>query len=245
MNGPRGMTLMELLVGLSVAGIVVGGAVQLGNRHFFTYHGLHDHIGVSWDRAEAGVAAQKIAHLLARADRVNVLNEDPAHLQFRVFLPQADAPPICPVGSCTTPGAAPAACCFDIAENYQWNELRYDGASRKMIWYPGYVTPPCSRALAMGGHLTTVAFAYRDTAAPPPPGGDADAGTFAAAPADPNMLAYRFQWDNGEGMTRDFNGMVALQGIPDSNVQAGAAGPGDSGLGLDANNVAPPGATCP
>lgn len=242
----RGFTLMEVMVTVTLGVAIVGGLSALNTRQFIMESAVRDHFGAAEYKSETGMTAMKLAHRLSRADRVMILSEDPGHLYYRVFVPRQDNPPSCPVGRCTSAGAAPAACCLDIAANYEWHELRYDGARRKLIWYPGNVTPRCSKAVAMGGYLTTATFRYQDTASLPPPGGEADPGTFPASPADTNMLAYGLRWDNGKGLTRDFNGVVALQAAPYSDVLAGAAGPADSGLGLDAMDVAPPpGAPCP
>lgn len=242
----QGFLQAELLMGLAIGTIIFFGVLKADVIQFQMQHGIQQALGERREKGDAALAVLLIARELEQADRFRIIRTDPGHLQYRVFVPRLDAPPACPVGSCTTAGMPAASCCMDIVGNYRWREFRHDVAAARVEWYPDKTGPThCDGMLPLFGRITSLTFNYQDTDAPAPPGGDPAVAAFAQAPADLNLIAYVLYWDNGQGLTRLYTGTAAGRGIPYSDMDAGATDSYDSGIGLEIAGTDVPPAPCP
>lgn len=232
----RGFTLIELLV-VSLVGLVA--LIALSTTNFGRLGMLRDlraRSRTANEESQPALAMLQLVRTLEMADRINLIA--PTDIQIRRFAPRADNPPACPAGSCTTAGVVPAACCFELSQNYHWAEYKLVGHELRL--YDG----ACGNQRLVTDGVDTLAFAFTDTA-DAPTGGDPDPVVFAASPADTNALAYQMVWTNAAG-TRTFThrGLVATRAAAYTDVMAGTAGLGDSGLGLDTARVSDPPAGC-
>lgn len=242
----RGFLQAELLMGLAIGTIIFFGVLKADVGQLQMQQSIQQYLGERREKGDAALTVLLIARELEQADRFRILNTSPGYVQYRVFVPRIDAPPTCPVGSCTTAGMSAAPCCMDLVGNYRWREFRHDGAGERVEWFPASTGPTrCDGMMPLYGHITALTFNYQDTDAPAPPGGDPAAGVFAEAPADLNLMAYTLYWDNGKGLTRRYTGTAAGRGIPYSDMDAGATDGYDSGMGLEADGTDIPPAPCP
>ena len=265
----RGVTLAEVMIAATLGLLVMFGvtAINLGRINMqIDLRGRGQQVG---DEIQPATALLQLINHLERADRINLIStgqpgvqpfSGPADVQLRLFESGNNASPSCPAPSCTTPGAAPAACCFLIGANFRWVEYRHvdtpdSGSAPDAIRFFDNTASGCgnTRLLTGSGRISALTFRYRDTA-DPPPGGDPDPAQFVSAPADTNALQYSMQWDSpgplfgGGGLlspnSRTYTGTVTSRLISYSDVKAGADGPGDSGQGLAGAGLTKP-APCP
>lgn len=236
-RGLRGFTLTEVMLASTLAVVVMIGVGALEVVRSQLSQDIRQRVGVAEpQRVQAALGAPvRITRSLQQADRV-ILTSDT--IQLRTYLPTTDCPTI--PGSCTTPGRAPALCCFDLQANYRWDEYHYDAASKTIQLYTD-TRAGCGNVSRVAEQITQVTFSYVDTA-PAPPGGE----PFADG-RDNNVVGYQLEWANN-GRNQQFVGRVVLRSIPYSDLNAGCSWGGvcDSGNGMALAGVddTPPG-LCP
>lgn len=246
----RGVTHMELLIASSMTvGLVLALGTMDGSRVQREQH-LREQAGAAFFREEAALASLLLPNLLMQADRLNIVN--PSTIQARRFRPdpsaRADAPSQqCAVGSCTTAGQMPLACCFNIAANYQWDQYQLNGNAFERYadaWDSSAQTTRCGNPEVLSRRIVSVNFRYKDSA-PAPAGGDPDVLEFAAAPGDINVVEYDLLWRDANGNDRTYGATVSSHTVPYTDLDAGSGGSGDSGHGPDAWDISPPPPICP
>ncbi|MBI4342302.1 MAG: prepilin-type N-terminal cleavage/methylation domain-containing protein [Candidatus Omnitrophica bacterium] len=220
-----GLTLIEIIVATTIGMVVMAGIVMVDAGRSRMQVQLLDASKQTSEEQQVGVAMILLGKDLERADRVNILNTG---------VP-GNAPYVSPPGfgnvliriplGCM--GAAPPPSCFNTAANYQWVQYRRVGNELRLYTCGG---PMRVIARELGDTPTNKGFEirYKNTEADPPPWG--------GPVVDTNVFEYTITWDNGlsGSLAREhtFTGTSTMRNFGYMNINAGIAGPGDSGTGL-------------
>ncbi len=201
-----GFTLAEVMIATTLVAVVFIGIGAFEVSRIRIAQDIQQRTSVTEPQhLQAALASLRIGQGLTVADRA-VVNAAADTVQLRSFVPSADNPPGCPAGSCTTVGAVPSACCFDIAANYRWDEYHYNSAGSAIELYTG-TRAGCTNKSLLAQQITSLNFSYVDASAAPP-GGE----PFPDA-RDNNLVQYQLQWTDG-ALSHQFTGQVAMRAVP-------------------------------
>lgn len=238
-GGERGVTLTEVLIASALTVIVVMGINSLDITRFRIEQDLRQRTGAgSISQREAALAVLHLSKALEQADRANILNTGipgqapfagpPGRGNLQVRIP-----------TCPTAPADPT--CFDAAANFRWDQYRFDPATQTLRFYSNTASG-CTSVKTLASQIESLTIRYMDRA-PAPPGGD----PFGVDPSDNNMVQVTLRWNDGAAIsprTHEFQSEVAVRGMAYSDVNAEAAGAGDSGSGLAPLGVSSPPGGC-
>ncbi|MBI4597264.1 MAG: hypothetical protein HY737_02545 [Candidatus Omnitrophica bacterium] len=207
----RAITLLELLVASAIAVVVLVGMAMIDAGRTRMHDALKDTYQLTQgEQANAGLATMTLTRAIERANRIRILNG--TVLQARhVECP----PPPAPQGD-------PA--CFNNAANYRWEEYRRTVGNALEFIERG-AGAPCAPVKVLANQITALTFNFRN-----------ESGALPGAVGN-NVVEYAFTWNDGAGNTHVFSGEAIARLISESNAQVPA---GDTGPGIDVNNVSPP-----
>ncbi len=209
-----GMTLIEVMVSLTLAMIVLLAVTSIDVTRVRIHEELRDRSGIATpEHGEASLAALSIEKDIEQADRINIIADG---IQVRI--------PDMTIAGCT--GTVPDASCFDAAANYRWDQYRLD--ADQLLYYRG-TQVACPTPTVLAEQIADLSFQYVNEA-PAPPGGD-------PANQDNNLLAYTVKWDNADGLSHEFQGVVSLRASAYTDVSTGLQAP-------NGTDISPPPTVC-
>lgn len=240
-----GFTITELLIASSLGVLVILWIAAIDSARSRMEADFIRRGKTGSEQPATALALMDIAKSIQRADRINILGTGvpgippvgaagQANVQLRIPVLVADNAGAGCTG-CTVVGAAPPACCFEIAANYRWDQYRVIGTELRRY------TGGCGSMKVMARQVGALTFMFRHEAQDPP----LSAPPVNPAGADNNVLEFAITWDNGlpppNHHTREFRTEATSREIPYSNVNAAG---GLSGSGLSTPGISDPPAGC-
>ena len=95
----------------------------------------------------------------------------------------------------------PVGLTFDVPANYRWDQYSHDAFTNVLRYYSN-TAGGCGSVMVLAEQIGAVTFAYADEAPAPP---------WDPAGADPNVVAYTVEWNNGAGRSQVFPGEVTMR----------------------------------
>ena len=186
-------------------------------------------------------ASRVISHMqahLERADRVYRIENGqsaPYRTNVLIRIPELDTDR----GACICTAGPVPTCCYDIPENFRWVHYRFDPPEGTVRFFEDAFD--CSTGGILARRIDRLHVLFVDRG-PTPPGGEPFGN-----PADTNAL---FLWVRGRstvtGEQLEESGEANLRAVGNTNVNADASGPVDTGDGLAPDDPAfdPPSPEC-
>ncbi len=187
MQSDSGMTLAEILISAVISMVILFGLISMDIARVRTTDQTRYAAGVKYpERDEASIAVMLLERQLTEADRFNIVNGGQGIQLRRPLMTGA-----CAVG-------VPAAACFDILANYQWDQFSVTAAGQFVLY---------TNIRPAGGCNNVTTLVQDDILQTAP-------ATFAFSTVDPNVVTFSLVWQNPDDAsdTMPFPGEVAVRG---------------------------------